>query len=383
MELKDLRKIGLTDGEIKVYEALLEIGECTKTALATKSGIAPSNIYDVTNRLVEKGMISKVEKNGISHFSAANPTHILDFLGQKEKELQNEKDFVNQMLPTLLLKFKETKEKVNVEVFQGWNGMKTVFEDLLNECGKGDQCFVIGASKGASEKQADIFFLKYSKLREEKGIITNIIFNESIKERKERIEYFLKSDKYHVKFLRQNTPTEIMIYKNKTCIISLTKNPIIIRVTSQETTDSFKQYFNVMWKKYSEMYEGIEGVKELLLELLEAGGTDHHTFGSAKESLMLGAEWWMDYHKKRAAKGIKAKLLFNESLKKWSNVNLYPEAEYKFTKTGFEPLTETIIRNDKIGIILWTEKPIGILIHNKIAAQSYDKFWEIMWNSTK
>ena len=137
-----------------------------------------------------------------------------------------------------------------------------------------------------------------------------------------------------------------------------------------------------MAKEKSEVitFRGIKGVKELLYELLEAGGKEHHTFGSAKESLMLGEAWWMNYHTKRAAKGITAKLLFNESLRKWCDVNLYPKAEYKFTKIGFEPLTETIIRNDKIGIILWTEKPIGILIHNKLAAQSYDKFWEIMWN---
>lgn len=127
-------------------------------------------------------------------------------------------------------------------------------------------------------------------------------------------------------------------------------------------------------------FRDIKGIKELLNELLDAGGKEHHTFGSAKESLMLGEAWWKNYHKKRASKNIKAKLLFNESLRKWCDVNLYPKTEYKFTKTGFEPLTETIIRNDKIGIILWTEKPIGILIHNKVAAQSYDKFWEIMWN---
>ena len=89
----------------------------------------------------------------------------------------------------------------------------------------------------------------------------------------------------------------------------------------------------------------------------------------------------MNYSKKRVAKGITAKLLFNESLKKWAESNKYPKAKYKFTNQGFEPLTETIIRNDKIGIILWTENPIGILIHNKIAAQSYDKFWKIMWDS--
>jgi HTH-type transcriptional regulator, sugar sensing transcriptional regulator len=245
MNLKDLRKIGLTEGEIKVYEALLELGECTKTKLAKKSGISPSNIYDVTNRLIEKGIISKIEKNGIAHFSPANPNHLLGFLEQKEKEIEKEKDFINSILPTLLLKFSEQKEKANVEVFLGWNGLKTVFEDLLRECDKGDQCFVFGASKG--NQQADIFFTKYSKLRAKKGIKTQIIFNEEVKKTK-RMEFFQKSNKYHLKFLKQSTPAEIMLYKNISSIIILTKEPLVIRVTGKEVMQSFKQHFDVMWK---------------------------------------------------------------------------------------------------------------------------------------
>ena len=246
-DLKDLRKIGLTDGEIKVYEALLNLGECTKTALAKQSGISPSNIYDVANRLAEKGLISKLEKNGITHFSPANPRHILDFLNHKEQEIEKERDFVNSILPTLLLKFNEAKEKVNVEVFQSWNGLKTVFEDLINECNKGDKNYIFGASKGEQEEQTDLFILKYSKMREHKGIITNIIFNEDIKKRKERISFFLNSKQYNVKFLQQSTPAEIMLYKNKVCIIILTKEPLVIRITSKEVFNSFKQYFNLMW----------------------------------------------------------------------------------------------------------------------------------------
>ena len=61
----------------------------------------------------------------------------------------------------------------------------------------------------------------------------------------------------------------------------------------------------------------------------------------------------------------------------------YPKAEVRYTKAGFEPLTETIIRNDKIGIIIWTKKPIGVLIHNKTAAESYDQFFEMMWKAAK
>lgn len=130
-------------------------------------------------------------------------------------------------------------------------------------------------------------------------------------------------------------------------------------------------------------FEGIEEVKKLLLILLNAGGKNHHTFGSAKESLMLGEDFWVDYHKERARMGINAMLIFNESLKDWTQHNRYPKSEYKFIKKSFEPLTETIIRNDKIGIIIWTKIPIGILISNKVAAESYDKFWKIMWESNR
>ncbi|MEK6941166.1 MAG: hypothetical protein AABW49_04685 [Nanoarchaeota archaeon] len=42
----------------------------------------------------------------------------------------------------------------------------------------------------------------------------------------------------------------------------------------------------------------------------------------------------------------------------------------KYTKAGFEPLAETIIRNDKIGIIIWSDN-----------AESYGKFFQLMLNS--
>ncbi len=131
------------------------------------------------------------------------------------------------------------------------------------------------------------------------------------------------------------------------------------------------------------LYRGIKGIKELLLELLNAGGNEHHTFGSSKKSLLLGEAWWVQYHKDRAKKRVKAKLLFNESLKKWKAETKYPLTEVKYTKQGFEPLTETIIRNDKVGIIIWTDNPIGTLIHQKEAAQSYEQFFQLLWTNQK
>ncbi|MDO8556062.1 MAG: helix-turn-helix domain-containing protein [Nanoarchaeota archaeon] len=252
MDLKQLRNVGLTNGEIKVYEALLTLGESTKTLLAKTSGIAPSNIYDITNRLLEKGVIAKTEKNGVAHFSAANPQRLLDFLKKKEEDIAQEKTIISQLLPTLLLKFNEHKEKTQIETFYGWNGLKTVFEDLLEECTKEDENYIFGASKGINEKQADIIFIKYSRLRAQKGIKTKIIFNEEIKLQKERINFFSKAKNYEVRFLNQYTSTEIMLYKNKTCIIILTEQPLVIRITDQEVMRSFKQQFDILWKEAKE-----------------------------------------------------------------------------------------------------------------------------------
>lgn len=131
------------------------------------------------------------------------------------------------------------------------------------------------------------------------------------------------------------------------------------------------------------LFRGIRGVRQILYELLDSGGKSHHTMGSSKESLMLGDAWWVNYHKKRAAKGIQAKLVFNESLREWQAEEKYPKSEVRYTRQGFEPLTETIIRNDKVGIIIWTEKPIGVLIHNKTVADSYDKFFELIWKTAR
>jgi predicted transcriptional regulator len=249
MDIRNLHKIGLTNGEIKVYKALLELGESTKTNLAKKSGVAPSNIYDITDRLLAKGMISKIEKNKVAHFSPSNPKNILIHLENKKKEIENEKEIVNQLLPQLISQFGKTKKNVNVEAFTGWNGMKTVFNDLIDECEKGDFNYIFGAGKGIQIEKADLFFNKYSRIRSSKGIKTKIIFNEEVRNYKKRINYFLKSKTIQVKFLQQTTATEILIYKNKSLIIILTNEPIVIRLTGKEVSNSFKQYFNVLWKQ--------------------------------------------------------------------------------------------------------------------------------------
>ena len=247
MGLTDLKKIGLTEGELKIYDALLELGETTRTILAKKSGISPSKIYDVANRLLEKGIISSVKKNGILHFSAADPNQINVFLEQKEQEIQKEKSLVTQLLPTLLLKYQKTKEEADVEVFYGWEGMKTVYWHIARTLSKGDENFVFGASMGKNSKQADVFFSQYYPLVHKKKYKVKIIFNENVRGNKKRTGYYASTPPHEVRYLYRDTFTELNFYKDTVLFVMLLEKPIVIRVTSKEAAESFKKFFDTLW----------------------------------------------------------------------------------------------------------------------------------------
>ncbi len=246
MEISKLHEIGLTQGEIKIYEALLELGETTRNNLVKKSGVSPSKIYDVVDRLIEKGIVSSVRKQGILHFSPANPERIRDFVEGKEKKIALEKEAVNSIMPLLLQRYNSKKDITDIEVFYGWEGMKTVYRDMVHTLSKSDTNFVLGASRGEDTRMADIFFSRHAKDVRKKGFKIKIIFNEDLRNYKERIASYIKSPN-EARFLHQNTFTEINMYKDIVLLVMLLKRPIIIRIKNKGAADSFKKFFDSMW----------------------------------------------------------------------------------------------------------------------------------------
>lgn len=247
MDINDLKRIGLSEGELKVYSALLELGESTRTELAKKSGISPSKIYDVANRLMEKGIISSVVKNGVIHFSAANPDKIVSFLDLKEEEIKKEKQMVNELMPMLLAKYQKTDEDTDIQVFYGWDGMKTAFDEITKKLGKKDINYVFGASTGQNSKQSDIFFSQYFKKVEKAGYGVRIIFNENVRYNKQRTEYYSKKPRHEVRYLHNDTFTELNLYKDTVLVILLLKKPVVIRIKNKEASESFRKFFDSMW----------------------------------------------------------------------------------------------------------------------------------------
>ena len=245
MNTQYLEEIGLTQNEIKVYLALLEISPTTTGPLIDKSKINHSKIYLVLEKLIEKGLASYIIQGKVKKYSAASPERIKDYLAEKKRNVEAQEEEFEKILPQLNSIRKLAKDNSEAEIYKGWKGMETAYRMIREHLKEGDENYIFGASTGEAKEQTKRFFSRHIQEMIKKKIKQKIIFNEEARD-------YLPVYKQHPKLLfprhlDHNTPAEINIWLDRTMIIILKKEPIVIIITDNAVADSFRAYFEVMW----------------------------------------------------------------------------------------------------------------------------------------
>lgn len=231
MERRELLKnLGLTEQESKVYLALLELGPSLAGQISRKTGIHRRNVYDITERLIKKGLVGYISKNNRRHFEASNPEKFLDIIKEKENELKD-------TLPELKELYGKTKEKQETNFYKGKEGLKTVFQDQLEG---NKEILLLGASKSAFEV-LPFYFEWYDKDRVTRKIKARIISSEKLGKKVPLTEFRYLPQKY-------SNPLAINIYKDKVALILWKTEPLAIVIKNKEVADSYRMYFELMWK---------------------------------------------------------------------------------------------------------------------------------------
>lgn len=131
------------------------------------------------------------------------------------------------------------------------------------------------------------------------------------------------------------------------------------------------------------IYRGVKGLKVFFKGTLEEG-QDYYVFGAPKDSLdIMGPAFWENYNLKREKKKISVKMIFNDDLREWSKNIQSRMTKIRFLPKKFDTLTETVVYGEKVGIIVWTEKPIVTLIKDINLAKAYRKYFKILWKEAK
>ena len=242
MQKESLINLGLTDGESKVYLALLKLGSSTVGPIAKEAKVAYSNIYDILERLLEKGLISFILKEKTKYFQAVPPSRLNEFLEKKEEELQKEKSSLKSLIPELE-KLQNPKSIQEAEIFIGVNGIKTAYERMLKEYEEENSEWLFLMTLDENQEIADgVYSRLYPKIRKiEKD-------SKGIANKEYKKSEFIKNTNFKMKYVDFPIPGNIDIFKDKIFLISWSKNPTGILITSEEISNKFKDYFYSIWK---------------------------------------------------------------------------------------------------------------------------------------
>jgi HTH-type transcriptional regulator, sugar sensing transcriptional regulator len=245
MDSKLLQEIGLTEGETKVYLALLRLGQTKTGPLAKKAEVSSSKVYKILDRLVNKGLANHVIKGKIKYFSALEPERIIDYIDDNEKKLEEKKELIRKMLPELKLEANISAEKQSAFVYEGFKAVTNFFRNILVELKPEEEYYVISGNYGEVPGLRP-FLHNHHKQRAEMKIKVKMLANHDLKGHVEKTTFKNSEVRYLPAYLMTNM--QILFYKSKAFIIVWSKEPVGFLIINKEAVAGFKNYFDVFWK---------------------------------------------------------------------------------------------------------------------------------------
>ncbi len=248
MKLESLKEIGLTKGQIEVYSAVLELGISTINKIHEKTGIERRNIYDILNKLIEKGFISYTTEKGKRTYQCTHPNKILEEVKRKEaalKELERE-------VPKIKDLFSLSKPEIRAEVYRGNEAIKSLLDEILEY----KESFWLGGNSfeeyKAVPQNLQIWFEHWMKKRVEKKHLMHDLVDygtwlkglEPGKIQKHKKEFY----KYCHLPKDLKSPMVVIIFGNKVAQILWGKQSFAFVLESEKIKESFMKYFKHFWK---------------------------------------------------------------------------------------------------------------------------------------
>ncbi len=233
-----LEELGLTNTEIKVYIALLEMGSSSAGAILEKSKLPNSTVHRDFNSLIEKGIISFVREGKRKVYSANNPETFINFIDEKKRKFM-------EILPELKEKEGSFKKEELAGVYKGVKGIKEVYSILVNSGGEEYNTF--GGGFVTVEVMGLDWWENLHKRRVANKLSSRQVFDMSVKQAGKEIE---KNPLTKIRYVDEKFASfqETVICGDYVAIAIFSKNPYAFLMKDKNVAESYRKYFELLWK---------------------------------------------------------------------------------------------------------------------------------------
>lgn len=232
---EQLKELGLTDNEARIYLVLLKSGALNPYQIAEKAGLHRGYVYDSLERMQEKGVVSSIFVNNKQHYQAVNPENLVELLKLKLEAIE-------KIVPDL--KKLEIIEKTDTQValHKGRLVYRTLIKDIIATVKKGETVLLTGIDEEKLSQEIEPIYLKrYFNLIKDKNIKERIILKKGGK----RIK--------HANLTYKELPEEFMgktaqiIYSNKVAIFVLGTPYYLTLIENKDVAETYRRQFEALW----------------------------------------------------------------------------------------------------------------------------------------
>jgi sugar-specific transcriptional regulator TrmB len=247
METDILMGIGLNAEEAKMYASLLEHGSQSAARLASTTGIKRTYIYYVASSLAKRGLISQEKKYNTTIFAPLSPDMLLSLAAaQKERATASERA-LEGLLPSLKLKYTTLEEKPLVTTYEGLDGLKKLYKNIVAE---NTDIMLFRSYYDDKKPEIDQVVNTQIALQVEHNIHARVVgpYEEGSKETYLKFDQSRLVTRRFIKTLPFVLPSQIILYgTSKVALVSLKQSIVTTLIDNIDIYTTFKAIFEYIW----------------------------------------------------------------------------------------------------------------------------------------
>lgn len=243
--LHNLRQLGLTEPEAKVYLACLQLGSDTVLHIAKYANLKRPTVYLLLDNLERRGLIQRSQSRQRTVYRAEPPQSLL-------AHVQAQQDVAKLILPSLQAIHNVDPEKPNIKIADQVDSVRTVYNRIFDymKSHAGEELLIFGSVKDATASfEIEVIDYFYNVMGQSQNRIREIGNDDQETRRYYRSAKRLNPN-HDIRLIRHGEvfQSDNMLYGNTLVLFSVTDKIFAITIESKSIAQTFRTLFNMAWR---------------------------------------------------------------------------------------------------------------------------------------
>ena len=232
-----LKDFGLTERQVNIYLNTMELGSISAYKIAKKLNIPRSTCYEELDNLRDMRLITTFRKKKVKYYSAEDPRKFL-------QEHKGKIEMLEKSMPEFSALFMKQRNKPQVRFYEKVNGMKIIFQEILND----NPREMLGFSSADDIfEHLNEFWPDFVKKRKRNKIPIRLLMKNTAKGRERQANG--REDLRTVRLLPKEYQFNgvFVVWKNKIAMFSFSPEMIALIIESPIIYKTQKAMFDIIW----------------------------------------------------------------------------------------------------------------------------------------